>query len=209
MSIYKTLFETQENKMKTGIVGMIIITIMLAGVFRFEASAIDAISEEELNLMTSEMESGVELELVDFEFIDNTNGHTNENSETDFPVTIDYEKLKEVSCTLTWTDEGTSFFRGTNEPDEFQLSIIAPNDEVVAESDLSSTSPISATATLPDFNEEDFVENYVGSWIIRVEAGDCGDDHSRFGLRSTADTGNDWDLEYSYEYKEEVETVTD
>ena len=42
-----------------------------------------------------------------------------------------------------------------------------------------------------------------------MEAGECGDDYARpnlFGIvRSTADTGNDWALEYSYVYKEEVE----
>ena len=194
--------------MKTGIIGMIIITIMLAWVFRYEASAIDVLSEEELKLMTAEMETGIELELVDFEIISSTTGYTDENNAHDFPLTIEYEKLREVSCTLTWTDEGTSYFRGTNEPDEFKLSIIAPNDEVVAESEFSSSGSVSATATLPDFNEENFVENYIGSWTILVEAGDCGDDYALFGRRSTADTGNDWDLEYSYIYKKEVETVT-
>lgn len=203
-NLYKTLFETQENKLKTGIVGMIIITAMLAGVFYYEANAITVADLDDLKDMVESVGQPAG-ELREFTETGQRSGSTNENSATDEELTIDSEMLLEISCSLTWTDEDSSYYGGTNEPDEFKLTIIAPNSETQAESQFSSSGTVTARASLPNYEEADFVENYVGPWTIRVEAGTCGDDYSRFELRSEPDNSNAWSLAFSYIYMEYVE----
>ena len=129
-----------------------------------------------------------------------TSGYTNENSATDLPLTIEEENLIEVSCQLTWTDEATAYFRGTNQPDEFKVIIIAPDGNTMAESGFDTSGMISVTADLTS-DEGSSDMNYQGGWTIHIEAGECGDDEGPLGLRSSADNGNDWDLEYSFSYE--------
>ena len=191
MSLYKTLFETPENKWKTGIGGMIIITILLGGVFNYEAGAISVIDEAELAALTGSIGSGTTMELQSFKVADSESGYVQENANIDVPVTIDKEKLTNVECRLTWTDELTSFFQGTNAPDELGITIIAPNGEE-SDTDSDTGGAVSTSFQLPNYEQDkEFDEKYIGEWIFRVEAGNCGDDSSRFGLRTTADNGND------------------
>jgi hypothetical protein len=79
------------------------------------------------------------------------------------------------------------------------------------ESSISTSGSVSATAVLPNYEEtDDFSTDFLGDWTIRIEAGDCGDDSAFIalgGVRTTADNGNDWDLEYSYQFMELVETI--
>ncbi len=209
--LYKTLFETQENKWKTGIVGMIIITILLAGVFNFEANAIEVVDEATLKELTSNLGTVTDREIQELSILGSESGTTAENSNTDLTIDIDKEKLLEISCTLHWTDEPSQYFQGTNEPDEFKVSIISPKHETVEESELSTSGTVTATASLPDYEEAEFIDNYIGDWIIRIEAGNCGDDSARvplLGIRLTEDLGNDWTLDYSYRYNDYVETET-
>jgi hypothetical protein len=203
---YKTWFETQENKKITGLVGMIIITIMLAGVFSYEASAIDVVDEQTLKELAQNIGGQASQSLR--EVIDNNqeSGYTQENSYTDVPfkITEAHSKLTWVNCTLIWQDEASQFFQGTNEPDNFKVSILGPDEKVLAESNMKSVGPVSASLRL-DYTEEDFVDNYIGDWNIRVEAGPCGDDEAfvpLLGLRTSPDNGNDWNLDYSFTYLE-------
>lgn len=211
MDFYKTWFETQENKWKTGLVGMIIISIMLAAVFNHEANATPVIDEEELKLITQSIATGKSSgEWRETVGSGTGSGYTNEQDSTDEIININQETLIEVSCTLRWTDEPSQFFQGTNEPDEFMVSIIAPNDETLAESSFSTSGSVSATASLPNYEETEDFEDYLGEWTFRVEAGECGDDTAFIalgGIRTTPDDGNDWDLEYSYTFMELVETT--
>ncbi|MCK5562348.1 MAG: hypothetical protein KAJ51_17240, partial [Thermoplasmata archaeon] len=169
-SFYKTWFETQENKWKTGLVGMIIITIMLAGVFNHDASAIPVIDENELKQITQSIAEGKPTgEWREAIAPGTTSGYTNEQDSTDEIINIDQETLTEVSCTIRWTDEPSIYFQGTNEPDEFMVSIIAPNDETLAESSMSTSGSVSATATLPNYEEtEDFADIYLGEWTFHI-----------------------------------------
>ena len=145
-SIYKTLFETQENKLKTGIIGMIFITGMLAGVFYYEANAIKTKDLDELQGLVDDgaKPKGVIKEMLGRESF--PDGYTSENSETENTLTIENEMLFEVSCSLTWTDEDSNYPGGTNDPDEFKVLIQAPNGEVLDESAFSDTGSVSATA---------------------------------------------------------------
>lgn len=211
MDFYKTWFETQENKWKTGFVGMIIISIMLAAVFNHEANATPVIDEEELLQITQSIATGGSSgEWREAIGTGTASGYTDEQDSTDEVVNIDQETLTEVSCTLRWNDESSQYFQGTNEPDEFKVYIIAPNDEIMAESPISTSGSVSATATLPDYEETEDFAVYQGDWIFRIEAGDCGDDTAFIplgGIRTTPDEGNDWDLEYTYTFMEFVETM--
>jgi hypothetical protein len=85
------------------------------------------------------------------------------------------------------------------------LVIIPPTGEPLDESDFQTAQPISISIPL-DYKEKDFKDNYVGTWRVVVEAGDCGDDFSRFNFRSTPDTGNDVSLEVQYSYYMKVES---
>jgi hypothetical protein len=200
MSLYKTLFETPENKWKTGIGGMFLITILLGVVFNYEAGAISVIDETELANLTANIGSGSTMELQSFEEVKTESGYVQENSFIDVPETIERDKLQTVECRLTWTDEPSQYFQGTNEPDELGITIIAPNGEE-SDTDSSTGGSVSVSFQLPDYEEDkEFEEKYMGEWTFRVEAGNCGDDSSRLGFRTTADNGNDWNLEYSYTY---------
>jgi len=131
MSIYKILFETPENKWKTGLVGMVFITILLAGVFNFEAGATSVISEEELAKIAIGFQTGVTEDLVQFIDTRSETGHTQENSYIEIPFTIEKLMLVEVSCNLNWQDEDSQYLRGTNEPDRdrHRSSSTAPRPE--------------------------------------------------------------------------------
>ncbi len=135
-------------------------------------------------------------------------GYSQENgfSDVTFNIPEDQFRLLWVNCTLFWIDEISQYFQGTNEPDEFRVSIITPNEETVAESTFSTAQPVSASVSL-NYTDENFKDNYLGDWTIRVEAGTCGDDSAFIpilGLRVTEDPGNDWSLDYEYVYKENV-----
>ena len=69
MSLYKTLFETQENKLKVGIGGMVIITLMLAGVFSYEAGAVAVMGLEDIEIIQA---TGGETKAELVEFIEQT-----------------------------------------------------------------------------------------------------------------------------------------
>jgi MFS family permease len=151
-----------------------------------------------------EPEEEPKISWVDITFEATTSGYTNERQSVEMPFTIgdDIKRLTSVSCTLTWTDEPSQYFQGTNEPDEFQVSIQAPNGDIEA-SGFSTSGSVSASMEV-NFTQSGYTENYIGQWVIIVEAGDCGDDSAFIalgGVRTTADDGNDWDLEYSYVYE--------
>jgi MFS family permease len=132
-------------------------------------------------------------------------GYTDEHNQADLQFEIPEEnyRLSWINCTLTWQDESSNFFQGTNEPDNFKISLLNPNGDIVGDSNLESDGSVELNVQF-DYKQDDFKDEYTGTWTIVVEAGDCGDDSSRFGFRTTADTGNDWSLGYSYTYKQEV-----
>jgi MFS family permease len=127
-------------------------------------------------------------------------GYTNEQSSTDITFNMDKDKLVEVSASLTWQDEDPQFPQYTNGPDDFQVSIIAPNDETMATSGFSTSG--SATVNVQvDFEQDGYEESFIGDWTILVEAGECRDEEPLFpglGQRTFPDDGNTWNLDYSY-----------
>lgn len=203
MSLYKILFETPENKWKTGIGGMVCITILLAVVFNYEAGAIPVISEEELARRTAEFGMGANVDLQEVTFSDVDGGYAQEGTPYEVTFNVDKSTLLEVRCSVTWTDEPSTYTAGTNEPDTFTVTIIAPNGDE-RDSDPSNSGSVSTSFQLPDYeNDPDFEDTYNGEWTIEILADPCGDDSAFFplaGRRVTEDTGNDFTLNYSYSY---------
>jgi MFS family permease len=128
--------------------------------------------------------------------------YVNENNQVDFEIEIteDNYRLLWMNASLTWQDEGSSYFGGTNEPDEFKISIINPNGDMVGDSNFETDGSLELNIQL-DYEQENFKDEHVGIWMIVVEAGNCGDDSAFFpilGIRTTPDTGNDVSLEVQY-----------
>ena len=199
------IFKIFDNKLSM-VIPLLAIPIILFATFSLGTKVWYGVEEDEIDEPIVWVENTLP---------DSTTGYTDENSYSDITLTIEgdndknHPKLVWVNCSLSWTDEGTSYQLGINEPDEFQVSIIAPNDEIMAESGFS-TGSVSASVNL-DHTVDGYNENYIGDWTIRVEAGECGDDSALLpflGLRTTPDTGNAWNLEYSYVHLVKEKTPT-
>jgi len=207
--LYKTWFETQENKWKTGLVGMIFITVILALVFNHEANAIQVIDEETLKQLTEQMSVGGRItDWSEFSvtniILDSIEGHSNENSEDDYYIEITHPNVLEVTATLTWQDEPDNGARYSNEPDEFSISITPPNGTGVT-SDTQSNGRVSVEISFIPQNDPYF--NGTGEYIITVQCHICGDQTLRrpsIGFFDVDDTGNDWTLEIGYTYYREA-----
>ena len=147
------------------------------------------------------------------EVTDSRSDYLTENSQEVVDIEVPEENYRLIwfNATVTWRDETTNYMQGTNEPDEFKVTIIAPNSEE-KQSDFSFN-PQGGEGSVEvsfglDYEEAGFRDNYLGTWTVIVEAGQCGDDSAFFpigGIRTTSDNGNEWTLEYKYEYYEKVE----
>jgi membrane protease YdiL (CAAX protease family) len=147
-------------------------------------------------------QNGVKDDLQEITLEYSISGYTSEHGSSDNLLDIpekNQERLIKIEAKLNWRDEESSFIGGTNQPDEFKVSILAPNDEL-EESGFSSSGTTTVSFILPDHNSRDFINNYMGEWLVVVEAGDCGDDQSVMGIRTSVDNGNEWTLDYSYSY---------
>jgi len=205
-NLYKTWFETQENKWKTGLVGMIFITVILALVFNHEANAIQVIDEETLKQLTEQMSVGGRTTdwsefMVTNIILDSIDGHSNENTEDDYYIEITHPNVLEVTITLSWQDEPDDSNRYNNEPDEFSISIAPPNGTGVT-STTQSNGRVSAEISFIPQNDPYF--NGTGEYIITVLCHTCGDQEpiipDPLGFRTISDTGNDWTLEVGYTF---------
>jgi membrane protease YdiL (CAAX protease family) len=126
-------------------------------------------------------------------------GTLNEGSETEMPIEFINNYIISIRISLTWTDEGSSFFQGTNEPDSFTLQLFDPEGGELGED--SGNSGNLGIAWMPEDTEE---INYNGTFTVIVRLDEAGDDFSSFGFRTVQDTSNDYslDIEYnSYYYK--------
>ncbi len=136
--------------------------------------------------------------------VDPISGTASENSDVQQNVQIMDHNITRATFTLTWTDEDSQYLQGTNQPDEFSLSVIPP-DGTEQTSDITTIGEISLTIeidTWKTFKKEYY--NGTGQYNVTIYCYDCGDDYARpnfFGLvRSTSDTANDWTLEVTYTY---------
>lgn len=113
--------------------------------------------------------------------------------ELKFPWSFYDNYIINISISLTWTDESSSFFQGTNEPDHFTIQLIDPEGEVLGE-DEGDSGTLEISWSPPDPDEI----LYNGTFTVKVELGTAGDDFGPFGLRSNEDTSNDYSLNIEY-----------
>ena len=128
-------------------------------------------------------------------------GEAGENTEEDRTLNFEHQRATSVSVTLTWTDEGSSYVRGTNEPDEMGFLLTAPGGESFS-SDISTSGSVSESFTLDESMARD---HYTGEWIITIICGDCGDDYGPLGFRSSADTSASFRCTVTITYMGEAE----
>lgn len=195
--IHKKIFE--ENKKPTAIVGYIIIFIVIAAVFSYEASGIETMDAKEVwdNL---QKQAGVGSEREPSIGTLSEDGRTSEKSTYSHKFSLEHEFLTAVSASLSWKDEDAGIGR-TNAPDEFKITLVSPTGESV-NSQFVSNSATSGEGAIPPISMS-LVEDvdHTGEWEVIVEAGDCGDYYGRFGYVSyQADDGNDWTLSIEYKY---------
>jgi membrane protease YdiL (CAAX protease family) len=121
-------------------------------------------------------------------------GTLNEGSETEIPIEFVNNHVTSITLSLSWADESSSFFQGTNEPDSFSVQLLDPDGEVLGED--SGDSGNLGIAWSPGDPDE---LSYNGSFVVIVTLVEAGDDFTRLGFRYTQDTSNDFSLNIEYE----------
>ncbi len=97
---------------------------------------------------------------------------------------------------LTWTDEDPPIGR-TNEPDEFNLEVIAPNGESRSDSASNSVGGDGSVSIGVDVDG-----NMGGRWYVIVTMVEAGDNTEPSGYLTVEDDGNDYDLDMWFKYVE-------
>ena len=131
-------------------------------------------------------------------------GYSSENSQTPQQIEIAASNMLCITFTLSWTDEadsGSGLRALTNQPDEFGLSVAAPNGTTAESQMIANSHGAEGTVSVhmdmapqrPRFDDN-------GTFEVIVMCGQCGDQTSRLGFRTVADGGNAWTLEVHYGY---------
>jgi len=131
-------------------------------------------------------------------------GYSNENTDTQEQVVFDDQNIISATFNLTWTDEpdqGNAITALVNQPDEFGLSMTAPNGTTVESNTNANIHGQKGLVSLTmDIEPKKPQTNGNGTFEATVICANCGDLTGRFGVRSTADNGNAWTLEVNYAY---------
>jgi hypothetical protein len=120
-------------------------------------------------------------------------GTLNENSGTDVVFDLNGRYVISVSVTLSWTDEPSSFFQGTNEPDHFTIRLLDPDGEELERDEGESGN---LAISWSQVNPEEILYN--GTFAVGIELGTAGDDFGPLGFRSQQDTSNDYSVSVEY-----------
>jgi hypothetical protein len=132
-------------------------------------------------------------------------GYSSENSDEIVRFDITEYYVTKVIFELTWEDEPSQYLNGTNEPDEFNITVFTPWHESfnsgIIHNSINEEGQIIVTIEIQD----DDIDNSsaYGEWTVNIHCGECGDDSSlipSLGERKTKDAGNSWELSYYYEY---------
>ena len=192
---------------KTGIVGMIIITAILAGVFNYEANAIEVTNLDELPDIMSVGGGSTNWELyarLDGKFTDET-GTLEENTEVELRFETTLSNIIKVTFILTWVDEGDYSSRHQNQPDTFSLSVVQPDG---LQTDSIQENDGNINLELEFVPQNDPYNNGTGEYVVTIQCHDCGD-HELWrpstGILEQPDTGNDWALSGNFEYYEKTD----
>ncbi len=133
-----------------------------------------------------------------------TSGSSQENSDETLVFNITDNYVTQLIIELNWLDETSDSRNYENQPDSFNFTVFTAWDEVISSDDVfnpvGEAGLITETITIP---EEGIKDAAIGEWTISIHCGNCGDQVpivSLLGLREIEDTGNDWILNYHYEF---------
>jgi hypothetical protein len=136
-------------------------------------------------------------------------GSATEQSDEVVVINITEMYITKIYFTLNWLDEAPATGLGdyTNEPDEFNFTVLTPWDEPFESEDrfneIDAAGVIELTVAIPEKGVETAA---LGEWEINIHCGICGNHVPRFnvgGVREIEDNGNDWVLTYYYEFHSE------
>lgn len=117
-----------------------------------------------------------------------------ENSNEMHSFYVGMEYVYSVSVMMAWdADESSVYVGGTNDPDEMGVILTSPDGEVF-DGGMTYEGFISGDWSLGDGEYEN-----TGEWYFEVSCGDCGDDHSLFGGRSSTDDSCEYYLTVEFE----------
>jgi hypothetical protein len=129
--------------------------------------------------------------------------YVNENTELELsPIQLD--NPKNITMTLTWTDEPDRNFLWTNAPDEFGIRAEGPNGQVEEAPLQANTHGQPGMVTLEievDTGQGNWTSGN-GNWTVTIIAGDAGNQARRLrpAVIGFVDNGNDVLLAIDYEY---------
>jgi dipeptide/tripeptide permease len=140
------------------------------------------------------------LQTVDWQ----TDGYLSENSVHEDVLDVTETNIISISFKLTWQDEADSDSRHNNQPDEFSITVIAPDGQD-QDSGIVTNGNTEFTINFEQPNEDPYY-NGTGEYEIIINCLNAGDHEPLFpdplGIRTVSDDGNDWLLEVTYRYYE-------
>jgi hypothetical protein len=227
-SIFKMLSDAflkwlKTTKAKAAIIGFMVITAGLYGLFSYQASSIDTKSLDDVLAGAVNGGGGGDgkdpfAKYEDMAGLAPLSGSTNEGTESPETVSIEDLNVYEVTVLLTWTDEPDSA-RHTNQPDSFEVVVTAPDGREargsgsnthndVGEIDVILSRNITKEALdNKELKKKTKEDTWTGDWNITVTCTSAGDQEAMFsflGLRDQADTGNAWTLDVVWAFKAEA-----
>jgi MFS family permease len=178
---------------RTPIVCVILVPILIAG--SFAVGVDDALG---LDDQVERIPEGPEFVTMESTFT--TNNTLQEYTEDHMEHYPGMPVVSAIHVALSWdSDESSSFLGGQNEPDAMELEIMSPDGQIFIAP--MTTSGMIGEAFYPAEPEEEY--GHLGEWPIIVRCGDCGDDHSRFGIRSVPDDSATYELAVVFSYEGE------
>jgi dipeptide/tripeptide permease len=140
------------------------------------------------------------LQTVDWQ----TDGYLSENSVHEDILNVSETNMISISFKLTWQDEADSDARHNNQPDEFSITVTAPDGQD-QDSGIVTNGNTEFTINFEQPNEDPYF-NGTGEYEIVINCLNAGDHEPLFpdplGIRTESDNGNDWLLEVTYRYYE-------
>ncbi len=131
-------------------------------------------------------------------------GSSQENSDEVIVINVTDKYVVRVVVELNWLDEAPERNNLENQPDSFNFTVFTPWEETISSDDvfnpIGNAGQITETIVTPEEGIEDAA---IGEWTISIHCGNCGDQVPTIniiGLREVEDTGNDWVLDYYYEF---------
>jgi hypothetical protein len=206
-------FIFEKNKRTTSIVGTISILIITFAVFEWEASSkTDIMNEARILSLQRSILGGTGVstipEIAGFlEKSEKTTGtgSLDEGNTQTASINASAERvIRSINVTLTWTDEPDlrRIRLYENQPDEFEIKILGPEGNTLDSGRGSNPQGLEGSIPLSVMLDDESIVGYIGkgSFTVSITMVDAGDYEPRFGIRTMADNGNDYELDMTVQY---------